>query len=251
MNVDLSDHTVLTFFGGEDYAGSWKFIRKLPIPRWSGLATIGKSKLVTSLWFWAILTPIAARLIASAPETIDIPLSDATLTLDLKLPFSWIAFYFAALSTAGGQLLYSFRCPSIIRHYPTWASVPSTAIAMEVAQSFAELTAKPKFYLSNLRHKPSEEVVYELWGHFGGEEGIYNIKQDQLSDLNSATERLRTLLTSDSKTLNLLSIGRIYGDVNRFWSRLACTILYSIGLTLFFIVLCQNVAWVISCLSPQ
>lgn len=106
------------------------------LPTWAGLRRLGSSRAVRSSYVWFALVPLAARLLAPLAAGHDVTLFGATFTLEVALPFTWQVLFFSATAFALAQLLYSLRCPPIVRHYAHFADYkaahsPSTFLLSE------------------------------------------------------------------------------------------------------------------------
>ena len=117
MSEPAHIHSVLTWgrLARSNPSGVWWLFRKIPVPTWASIGKIGQLSIVRTLWIWAVIVPIAARILTSMPEEIPLPLFDRAIPLHLRLPFSWQIFYFASLTMAIGTIIYNWRCPKIVR----------------------------------------------------------------------------------------------------------------------------------------
>lgn len=100
---------------------NWKNKALHHVPVWSAIARMGESSIVRSSYLWFLAVPVAAKVLNSVNQTLDLQILGTTLTLTLDLPFSWALFFFAALFFALGTALYSLRVPSFITQFPTGA----------------------------------------------------------------------------------------------------------------------------------
>lgn len=92
------------------------------IPTWTGLARLGRNRVARTSYFWLLGVPLAAKVAVELNRLTDHLL---TGSLHLSLPFSWKLFYLGAILVACGTLIFSLRCPGIIRDHPTAADFRS------------------------------------------------------------------------------------------------------------------------------
>ena len=88
---------------------------------WDVLARFGKSRAVKSSYIWFLVVPIVARWTSRLNEHLTFHVFGAELDLRLGLPFSWYAFFFAALAFAVATAIFQFRCPRIVQDHDTYA----------------------------------------------------------------------------------------------------------------------------------
>lgn len=82
---------------------------------WKTLQEISASPVVTSSGIWIVIAPIAARLLSNLQKTINITIGDVGIPLQISLPFSWEALFFAALAFQAANLCRRIFCPKIIK----------------------------------------------------------------------------------------------------------------------------------------
>ncbi|HFQ5342804.1 hypothetical protein NX014_21980 [Vibrio vulnificus] len=89
---------------------------------WSNLNKVHDVKLISSMYVWIFIVPVAAKVLSGTNELALVTIFDYTFELHLKLPFSWQLFYFSALFFAGATLIYNLLCPKLIQQYPSYSS---------------------------------------------------------------------------------------------------------------------------------
>lgn len=92
---------------------------------WSQLNKIKDIKLISSMYIWVFIVPIAAKVLSLTSDIATITVFSYTFDVNLSLPFSWKLFYFSALFFALATLIYQTRCPRLIKEYPTYVSFES------------------------------------------------------------------------------------------------------------------------------
>jgi hypothetical protein len=80
--------------------------------RWDAIAKVHQMAFIRRLSLWLLVLPLLAELLGSAAAK--------QLKLETQLPFSWGLLYLAAAIFLISTLIYSFRCPEIIRDYRGW-----------------------------------------------------------------------------------------------------------------------------------
>jgi hypothetical protein len=127
----MSDVTGRWFleFRGQTMKQAWeglkKFIGKILslIPtRWSGIRRIQEIKLISSMYIWIFMVPIAAKVLSRVEEIVTVRIFDYQFEVFLTLPFSWNVFYFSAIFFALATLLHRLTGPRLILDHPTYAS---------------------------------------------------------------------------------------------------------------------------------
>lgn len=123
-------------------------------PEWSQLYSISKNKYIKSSYFWFIAVPIAARLISVIN-------SKGYLNwlgfCQFELPFTWQLFYFGATFIAAGNLIYSARCPDILRSFKSYSDFNAKG------QSGPQLLSIYKDYIVKVYYKDKDpDIVKNL-----------------------------------------------------------------------------------------
>jgi hypothetical protein len=88
---------------------------------WSQLDKIRKIKIISSMYIWVFIVPIAAKILSMTSDMATITIFEYTFDVNLALPFSWKMFYFSALFFALATLIYQIRCPRLVKEYPTYS----------------------------------------------------------------------------------------------------------------------------------
>lgn len=84
-------------------------------PTWVDLRKLGNSKAVRSASVWAIVVPIAAKLLEDVKDVVDVMILSHPFTFHLSLPFSWKVMFMTALAFMLANLLYEWYCPKLIK----------------------------------------------------------------------------------------------------------------------------------------
>lgn len=89
--------------------------------KWQALKKISDTKAVKGMYFWAVFVPIAAKFLALIETPLHVKLFEATVALQLSLPFSWSAFFFAAVAFSAAHILFILFAPKIISEHPSYS----------------------------------------------------------------------------------------------------------------------------------
>jgi hypothetical protein len=84
---------------------------------WRSLRTWGNSKIVNSSFVWLAIVPVFAKFTSDLDNQIAIQAYGQALVFNLKLPFSWLCFYYGALLFGFAQVVFLLRCPPLIRQF--------------------------------------------------------------------------------------------------------------------------------------
>ena len=80
---------------------------------WSSLKHLNNNRLITTSYYWMIITPITAKLLDNVEESVKI----GELSITLSLPFSWTLFFFSATCFSFANLIFFWKCPEIIKKF--------------------------------------------------------------------------------------------------------------------------------------
>lgn len=89
--------------------------------KWQDLKKISDTRLVKGMYFWVVFVPISAKFLALIESPLNAKLFDTTVRLQLSLPFSWTAFFFAAVSFSIARILFIAFAPKIISDHPSYS----------------------------------------------------------------------------------------------------------------------------------
>ena len=87
----------------------------LPTILWGHLAKLNAVRLINTMYVWIFIVPIMAKLLENVGGEVQLTIFEHNFVVHLALPFSWVAFYFSALSFAAANLLFQLRCPNVIK----------------------------------------------------------------------------------------------------------------------------------------
>ncbi|EKO3698584.1 hypothetical protein P0F10_003348 [Vibrio metschnikovii] len=181
---------------------------------WSSLNKIHNVKLISSMYIWIFIVPVAAKVLSGTNDLALVTVFDYTFELHLKLPFSWQCFYFSALFFAAATVIYNWRCPKLIQQYSSFSEFESEGKQEWHLRPFSQDIGRDydrfKFDL--------EESMHEAEGRiFEGKEYMQSV----FWHLHWDADRARKV------------------------SYILCCFFYAVGFILISIVFIQNFGWVI------
>ena len=181
------------------------------IPTWDGLNRLGKSRVLQTSYVWLLVVPTAAKILGALESPIVLTGLGQGLRFTLELPFSWKLFYFSAVAISLGGIIYTTRCPKLVRSFSTFADFEAEGRELEYLRSYGER-------LTGLELRDRAKRA------FGGEVPPIEIRPLFAKDLFWQLHQ--------------------HEDLRRPVSRLPCVLFYSLGLALSTIVLVQNFVYV-------
>jgi len=90
-------------------------MQSLSIPTWPALRHLGTNGAVRSANVWALVVPIAAKLMEGVQDVVTLELLGHSFPIHLSLPFSWKVLFIAAIAFLFANIVYSVFCPSLIK----------------------------------------------------------------------------------------------------------------------------------------
>lgn len=89
---------------------------------WTQLRKIQSLRVVQSMYIWLFVVPVLAKSLSALTSPAHIDLYGYEFQLILGLPFSWQAFYFAALLFVLGNLAFTAKCPNLVKDHESFES---------------------------------------------------------------------------------------------------------------------------------
>lgn len=166
----------------------------------------------------------------------------ASALAGMELPFSWVAFYFAAVCAALANLIYVLFCPSLARSFNTFSDFQGTGRGCE-----------------QLRREV-ERLLLRHHGHFGPAGCARNLEEFSTQfcekpldpdsvrkievDSGAASVAASELKVRDSRLGEAFwAVRELVERVSPVW-RLACFVLYAVAFALIGYVFIENVLFV-------
>lgn len=206
---------------------------------WLQVSDVGNSKIVKSMMIWMLVTPIFAKALSSV-NSINISFLETDNNILLNLPFSWQVFFFCALSFTIANLIYSFKCPPLIKKYKYFSDFESNDNSLYllinylndeiseniVRQNFLEIgviVAKYTPLIDIAKEWTSNDTSNVNW-----KKGIDSLKHSEVANMPDIFASLRVLLA------------KFYPN----WVK-ACLFFYGLGFVGIGIVIVQNIIYVL------
>lgn len=89
------------------------------------------------MFIWLFIVPILAKIAQSIGGEATLTVFGHPFVVHLELPFSWVAFYFSALSFAVGNLICRLWCPKIITDQENFAGFRDRECGMMEIERYA------------------------------------------------------------------------------------------------------------------
>lgn len=208
--------------------------------KWLAIAILGRNNIVKSFSIWFLIVPFIIKLLDKIPESLSVVLFEEKFSFHLATPFPsqiyW--FFFASVLFAFGNLIYSIRCPGIIKSFKSYAeykeidgSSVSSIFALEEFCDAKETTSKD-----------NDAVVFDFVDKYCEVE----CKNECVAQ-ESWHLKLNYCRVSEKDIPNIFSHVRQAANYLHRRSRQVCALLYILGLLIISFILCQNIYLVLSC----
>jgi hypothetical protein len=210
--------------------------RTILFPDWGGLRSMGNSKVVRSNLYWMFLIPIVAKTVLVIQNNHHLMGPLGVLAKDLQLPFSWIALFLSSLAFSVGALVFIVRCPSLVKDVANFGEFE--------AQGRSDMEIKELYVKFAGRRQDQRDFAGRLFGLQEFLEYIEGTKENRpvvaQMDENDIQNRIYKHVTiakrPDAFAMLWKELVLLYP-----YSRMVCSISYSLGLFVLGIVFVQNI----------
>lgn len=216
-----------------------RFFKYRAVPNWTTLRTFGNLKIFKTFYFWIIFVPLCAKFFGDVNEKVSIKFLDYHWHLTLGLPFSWQLFYFSSVSIGLAMLLFSARCPEIIRNYSTYTHFNDAGkTRYQVREYF-------------IGYINIEKIDFDLkyrTALFLNEFTGYKNSQAEIDQCKTKKDLVRLVFENNVATgKNMDSFWFVQDSINtsNLISRMLCTLLFLVGFILMTILFGQNFKYVL------
>lgn len=143
---------------------------------WDQIAKFGEAAIFRSAYVAFFAVPLAVKVFASVPEKVVISNLLPPVTLHLRLPFSWKLLFLSACLASAANLLYSLRCPGLVRKYRGWSDFEADGRGFaDLCHGLSELTPNAASILLALKSSdkasksfdPEVDWAYDLLTNAG------------------------------------------------------------------------------------
>jgi hypothetical protein len=188
------------------------------------LRDFGNSRVLKTSYFWLLFVPLAARTLASIEKNLSLTIFGEVFNFTFDLPFSWKVFYYAAVSFSIAGIVYSWRCPAIVKRYTAFPSFVEEGRGVPYLLVW---TAVLPENVANHVKQVLEEYEHGLIG------GVRNAAQlpANLRDQAKLADAFWTVYNATN-----------YSDKA---SLVACFVFYAVGFVLLTVVMGQNFIYVV------
>lgn len=232
-------------------------------PNWRALAVLGQSRIIRSSYFWIFFVPIAAR-VCRGIRVIEVPLLKKTIELDVTLPFSWKLFFLSALLFSAASIIYSWRCPEIIKKFATPLEFFEQGYRLPSLHSFlVPLLRRNRIWCSNRVDQENLGWLSKFATRYYEERWLNGLDKETVTTHHLVTEiRPKTPTVtirgpnSDADVTNRADLLLAFAEVQEIASytdqpaRWTTAILYLIAFSLIGWVLCENIFYVFVTYRP-
>jgi hypothetical protein len=193
-------------------------------------------------------------------------LNDYEFILNIELPFSWIAFYVAALLFSIGSAIYYWRCPKIIRENNSFGDFLKNGRNRESLKTYyseisqdenevdnilndeiydKDISNVPNSLTSDLAFQKREEEKRSYFQSYDSQSPAS--VQSEIRSTDIIRERLLQEKIADSRNRKLnADFWIVYNECNysRLKYRIISAILYFLGFLLVFFIILQGAFFV-------
>lgn len=93
----------------------------MTLPNWSSLHSLGASRLLQTSYLWFLLVPILVKAKTNIESRGGVTVGGHQINFHFDLPFSWELFFYGAVFASLAHLIYLWKCPNIIKHFPSYS----------------------------------------------------------------------------------------------------------------------------------
>ncbi len=241
-------------------ANSLEAIARKCAPVWSDIAKFGQSNIAKSAYIWLILVPLAANTFSKLDSLVHVEFLGHEWGLKLKLPFSWRLLFWASLSASVANVIYSSRCPKIIRDFADYRTFRDATGSGRSLKNLLR-TALPPIH----KFREHYQTISEFVGRYCMRESIPGsddnhkkidsvnevLKNDELDDGSKSTikETMSGFYTHcdvvEKSLPDAFEFVRENAEQVRPYSRIAAGLLYGIAVLISAVLIAQN-CWLVA-----
>lgn len=230
---------------------------------WGNLASLENNKFVQRALVFLFIIPMVAKFLSKIDNPVKLKINDYLLTLDISLPFSWIAFYFSALAFTISILIFRFLAPKIIREYSDLGSKVNEGKIWTNLVIYLQDLGITDEYLEK-HHLKRDEFKGQM-GFVNASDKLIQQKGYSVKKSKEVLKRADILVSFYNQLTNKDEEGEVkdwatkqegfirsqfwtiyhYANKTKLWPRILCTAFYLIGFGLIVYVIGQNMVYVI------
>jgi len=207
---------------------------------WDSVKGIADSKIVKSSFIWLIIAPVTAKMLSKMNDTIDLSIFGSQIKLSTSLPFSWQLLFFSACFFTAANIIYSTRCPKILKDYKCF-----TGYVDEGKTILQVHTAMKEMVWDNKKSAVKTEYIDTLSQYFKKYCEMDNKCESHINKYGllefENTSKAEVMNAPNNAFDFTQNIANVYNQN----SITTCFTLYSVGLILTFIIAVENIIFVI------
>lgn len=197
---------------------------------WDTIQGFGRSRILATSYLILAVVPVAAKALASVPETITVPVFRHEVTIHTGLPFNWIVLFASSVFASLGGIIYHVRCPDFVKSFSDYQSFAASKRDLShIAHLLMQLPTGEE-HAKRIRQPPDLDRISEIYLD-------YRIEKDRFGEGVSSQD----------------GAGREYGfyvirdALNKSlpFSRLLSCVCYFLSFGLLSIIVYQNIVSVI------
>jgi hypothetical protein len=231
-------------------------MRRTLSPRhgWSSLRALGTSRVVKSSYVWLMLVPVGGKCLSAVNDVTTFTILGTEISVHLSLPFSWKAFFFAALAFALADLIWQIKCPDIIKKYANYTDFLSQGrTALDTKHYFLETVSG--FFMSGRTSFEKIQAMQHMKAFLKAATGRrfsmlteedFKFFQEPSDIPTQNVDRILGYEVEKEKESNLFHFVVKRSQNLRFRWLCLCSACYVVGFLLMTIVLCQSIWTVIT-----
>jgi len=206
--------------------------------KWTSQRDLANSKVIKSSYIWLFIVPLAARMLSSIDEIIDLTIFGTTIKISTSLPFSWQLLFLAACLFSIANTTYSIFCPLIVKSYSNFSEFESQGkTRLQINQAIKNIVwdnKKPGVKTDYIKQLSTYFKFYKNGRYFNETELDYQAMEllDDVEDIigKNSNAFYYVYTISDVHAPNAIKV------------TFGC---YILGLSLFGVIALQNVYYVI------
>ena len=141
-------------------------------------------------YYLLIIIPVLVKFTSKLVNPMQVHIGEIIYEFELTLPFSWMIFYFGAISIAIGTIVYTIFCPDIVKKFKNYGEFEK----MGVSDEYLEKQSKNYTYDESIYNRFNSEPEFikipkEYPKDFKGRRGFSNTIQENIANLEYKTNR--------------------------------------------------------------
>lgn len=208
--------------------------------KWSYSRSLAESKVVKSSYVWLFIVPIAARMMSSLDNIIDLTIFGGSIQIATTLPFSWQLLFMAACFFTVANIIYSLFCPEIFKEYRSYSEFRDDSKTLLQIHS-----AMKNMVWSNKKPGVKPEYIKYLSSYFKYYCASPNMEEGDLDEKGIALFDNMELANKTNISNNAFYFSQALANKHNQPAVISAVLCYGIGLLFVGIIALQNIVYVI------